>query len=212
MLCSSPPPPPLLFSPASFLCLRKEKKSVSPVGSSTLKSIVDPSQELSSSELLALCSGNFEETQSTTAVESERRRHPSDSSSSQTVRELLGLPAKPPQRSSISKLLASSSVMSGNSEDTQGSCMNEVLGLCSGVFPTTQPDATVSSFIIAEQCSLGMKLHIIHVQIPFLVVSSVCVLREQICMCTCAYASLIPSNLGGEGLDMRLHDHFSVFL
>ena len=120
---------------------------MSPVGGSTLKSIVDPSQEEpSSSELLVLCSGGFDETQNTTtaaaAGERERGRNLSDDSSSQTVRELLGLPVKSPRQGSLTKLLASGSVPS--EDTTQGSCMSEVLGLCSGVFPSTQLAATVS--------------------------------------------------------------------
>ena len=145
----------------SFLCLRKEKKPVSPVGGSSLKSIVDPSQEPNSDELLALCSGRFEETQNPTAGERERERdhsrNLSDSTSSQAVRELLGLPVRSPRQSSgIDRLLVSGSVPS--EDTTQGSCMSEVLGLCSGVFPTTQPAAASTvSVIVCRSCVLPCK-------------------------------------------------------
>ena len=123
-----------------FLCIRKEKKYNSPPVSA-IQDAVDPSQpEPSSTELLALCSGQFK-TQDPPCGE-ERKRHPSDSSSTQGVRELLGLPPIKPKPSGISKLLAASgSGISLNSENTQSSEMNEVLGLCSGVFPATQSES-----------------------------------------------------------------------
>ena len=102
---------------------------------------MDATQEPSSSELLALCSGQFE---SQPEHCSERKRHPSDSGSSQAVRELLGLPVNitdnKPITVGISKLLAvnSRSGMGLNSDETQSTELSEVIELCSGVFPTTQ--------------------------------------------------------------------------
>ena len=133
-----------------FLCIRKERKHNSPPVSA-IQDAVDPSQlEPSSDELLALCSGQFK-TQDHPPSE-ERKRHPSDSSSTQGVRELLGLPPIKPKPSGISKLLAASgSGISLNSDATQSSEMNEVLGLCSGVFPATQSE----SFSFAQRKLLG---------------------------------------------------------
>lgn len=104
---------------------------------SAIKSIVDPTQNISSNELLELCSGRFDQSQNLSSHVIERRRHPSDGSM-QGVRELLGLPlqSKPP---SILKLLDQDGENSLMKEDSQTSSeMNEVIGLCSGVFPTTQ--------------------------------------------------------------------------
>ena len=70
---------------------------------------------------------------------SDRKRHASDSSSSQGVRELLGLKPKP---GGVSKLLAAQSGISFNSDETQHPEMSEVIGLCSGVFPSTQAAST----------------------------------------------------------------------
>ena len=106
-------------------------------GLSAIKSIVDPTQDASSNELLELCSGRFDQSQHPAGHMTERRRHPSDGST-QGVRELLGLPlqSKPP---SILKLLDEEGRDSLMKEDSQNSAeMNEVIGLCSGVFPTTQ--------------------------------------------------------------------------
>ena len=130
----------LYHSLSRFLCIRKKPHN-SPV--SAIPVTVDPTQpEPSSHELLALCSGRFE-TQDPPHPYEERKRHPSDSST-QGVRELLGLPPRKPKPVGISKLLATSnSGRSLNSEDTLNSEMSEVLGLCSGVFPTTQPSSSL---------------------------------------------------------------------
>ena len=101
------------------------------------------------SELLALCSGNFE-TQSDSLPSDLRSRRLSDSSSFQGVRELLGV--KQPRPAGLSKLLGSTGFMSGDTDkSTLGSPdMNEMLGLCSGAFPSTQTqgktDAAFSKF------------------------------------------------------------------
>ena len=101
------------------------------------------------SELLALCSGNFE-TQSDSLLADLRSQRPSDSSSFQGVRELLGV--KQPRPVGLSKLLGSTGFMSGDTDkSTLGSPdMNEMLGLCSGAFPSTQTqgktDAVFSKF------------------------------------------------------------------
>ena len=92
-------------------------------------------------ELLALCSGKFE-TQSESLLlpfNPSLSRQTSDSSSVQGVRELLGLKQQR-TTSGLSKLLGTAGLAS---EDTEKSAlgsndMSEVLGLCSGVFPTTQ--------------------------------------------------------------------------
>ena len=131
---------------------------------SAIKDSLDPTQNVSQSELLALCSGQFapdEDAQmagggsSTRDVFFDHKRSLSDSST-QGVRELLGLTVeskKDNDRSkatdSIARLFsslegaskshASSSAGFGTQMDTQNfTQMNEVIGLCSGVFPTTQ--------------------------------------------------------------------------
>lgn len=56
----------------------------------------------------------------------------------------MGLPPIKPKPVGISKLLATStSGRSLDSDDTQNSEMSEVLGLCSGVFPATQPSSSL---------------------------------------------------------------------
>lgn len=116
----------------SFLCLRKEKKHNSPF--SAINDAVESSQDPSSSELLGLCSGKFE-----TQPFSQHGRYPSDHGASQGVRELLGLPASAkPKPVGISNLLQSRSGMDLNVEESQNSEMSEVIGLCSGVFPTAR--------------------------------------------------------------------------
>ena len=125
-----------------FICYRKESKprprSSSGVHSAA-RSAVEPTQDGSPSELLALCSGQFD----VGVAEGSRGRvrHLSDSSGSQAVRELLGLPPAPkPRASCASSLLVSTGSLLGGvvtDDTTQVSQMNEVLGLCSGVFQTT---------------------------------------------------------------------------
>ncbi len=116
----------------SFLCVRKEKKYNSPL--SAINIAEDLSQDPSSSELVGLCSGNFE-----TQPFSLRRRHPSDDSTSQGVRDLLGIPSlAKPKPVGISKLLQSRPDVGLNVQESQGSEMSEVIGLCSGVFPTAE--------------------------------------------------------------------------
>ena len=131
---------------------------------SAIKDSLDPTQNVSQSELLAVCSGQFapdEDAQMAGGGSSARdvffdhKRSLSDSST-QGVRELLGLTVeskKDNDRSkatdSIARLFSSlegaskshtsSSAGFGTQMDTQNfTQMNEVIGLCSGVFPTTQ--------------------------------------------------------------------------
>lgn len=92
-------------------------------------------------ELLALCSGKFE-TQSESLLPPLRpslSHQTSDSSSIQGVRELLGLKQQR-TTSGLGKLLGTAGLTSEDTEKSMlgSSDMSEVLGLCSGVFPTTQ--------------------------------------------------------------------------
>lgn len=150
---------------SSFLCVRSERKH-HPSPFSAIKDSLDPTQEgCSQSELLALCSGQFapdEDAQmvggesSTRDVFFTHKRSLSDSST-QGVRELLGLTVeskKDNDRSkatdSIARLFssfegASKSHASSNAgigtqtmDGQNFTQMSEVIGLCSGVFPTTQ--------------------------------------------------------------------------
>ena len=130
----------------SFLCLRKEKRHAHP-SPSAIKDSLDPTQPGSPSELLNLCSGKFETTQDPPTL--SRHRHPSDSSSTQGFRELLGIATKP-KPVGISGLLSNEDGRS-HSEGGVGfggsqnfSQFNEVIGLCSGVFPTTQAPGHVT--------------------------------------------------------------------
>ncbi len=129
----------------SFLCVRKEKRHAH--SSSAIQDSLDPTQGSSPAELLGLCSGQFEETRD---PPSPRRQLPSDSSNTQDVRELLGLATKP-------KAVGISGLLSGDRGDVEGvtggltfdgtqgfSQFNEVVGLCSGAFPTTQATGHVS--------------------------------------------------------------------
>ena len=131
---------------------------------SAIKDSLDPTQEGSPSELLALCSGQFAPDEDARMVGGEsstrdiffnHKRSLSDSST-QGVRELLGLTVesnKDNDRSkatdSIARLFsslegaskshASSDAGFGIQMDSQNfTQMSEVIGLCSGVFPTTQ--------------------------------------------------------------------------
>ena len=148
--------------------MRKERQPRdSPL--SAIKDTVDPTQESSPSELLALCSGQFAPdedaqlvgaTTTTTSIGTTKKeqffdRRLSDSST-QGVRELLGLTGEPTnERSkpidSIARLFSSfeSGTQSCSTIDSagfssqlngQGSTqqIDEVIGLCSGIFPTTQ--------------------------------------------------------------------------
>ena len=143
--------------------MRSERKHrQSPL--SAIKDSLDPTQEGSPSELLALCSGQFapdEDAQivggesSTRDVFFDHKRSLSDSST-QGVRELLGLTVESNKdcdwskaTDSIARLFSSlegtskSHVSSdagfGTQMDSQNfTQMREVIGLCSGVFPTTQ--------------------------------------------------------------------------
>lgn len=118
---------------------------------------MDSTQLGSPSELLNLCSGQFTNTpgadvnsRPSALASGTRRRHPSDSSNTQGVRELLGLSVKP-------RSVGISGLLSLGEDSTQGSVsnhesgigfgmasgrdfsqLNEVIGLCSGVFPQTQ--------------------------------------------------------------------------
>ena len=138
---------------------------------SAIKDSLDPTQEGSQSELLALCSGQFappdEDAQlvgggnSTTYRDhffNQEQRSLSDSST-QGVRELLGLTVESKkdrngdrnkETDSIARLFSSIEGASksrtsadtgfGTQTDSQSYSMqmNEVIGLCSGVFPATQ--------------------------------------------------------------------------
>jgi hypothetical protein len=130
---------------------------------SAIKDSLDPTQEgVSQSELLALCSGQFAPDEDAQMVGGEssvrdvffsHKRSLSDGST-QGVRELLGLTVesmKDVDRSkatdSIARLFSSlegaskshASSDAGQMMDSHNfTQMNEVIGLCSGVFPTTQ--------------------------------------------------------------------------
>ena len=144
--------------------MRKERQPRhSPL--SAIKDSVDPTQDSSPSELLALCSGQFvpdEDAQlvgvsTTTTNRGQFFDRSLSDGSTQGVRELLGLTmqstndgSKPTD--SIARLFSSfdsgsqSHVTGGDVAgfsdqlNSQGCTqqMNEVIGLCSGVFPTTQ--------------------------------------------------------------------------
>ena len=146
-----------------FLCVRSERKHrQSPF--SAIKDSLDPTQDVSQSELLALCSGQFAHDEDARMIGGEsntrdiffnHKRNLSDSST-QGVRELLGLTTKSKKDTdrskttdSIARLFsslegaskshASSSAGFGTQTDSQNfTQMNEIIGLCSGVFPTTQ--------------------------------------------------------------------------
>ena len=128
---------------------------------SAIKDSLDPTQEGSQSELLALCSGQFapdEDAQLVGGASNTREFffNSLSDSSTQGVRELLGLTMesnKDSDRSkgtdSIARLFsslegaskphASSDTRFGTQMDGQNfTQMSEVIGLCSGVFPTTQ--------------------------------------------------------------------------
>jgi len=107
-----------------FLCIRaKEKAPVSAI----IRSL-DHTQETTPTQLLELCSGRFE-----SQVTGHVTRQPSDSSSSQGMRDLLGLSPTPTPGPGSNGLVNTGPVR------TDFSQINEVIGLCSGVFPTTQP-------------------------------------------------------------------------
>ena len=142
--------------------MRKERKPrQSPL--SAIKDSVDPTQDGSPSELLALCSGQFaqdEDAQMGGASTSANKgqffdRSLSDGGDTQGVRELLGLTGASKNDAnkatdSIARLFSSfeggtqprasdSSTFGGQlSSQNRTQEMNEVIGLCSGVFPTTQ--------------------------------------------------------------------------
>ena len=146
--------------------MRSERKH-RPSPFSAIKDSLDPTQEgCSQSELLALCSGQFAPDEDAQMVGGEsgardvffahHKRSLSDSST-QGVRELLGLTVeskKTNDRSkatdSIARLFssfegASKSHASSNAgigaqmmDGQNFTQMSEVIGLCSGVFPTTQ--------------------------------------------------------------------------
>lgn len=131
---------------------------------SAIKDSLDPTQEGSQSELLALCSGQFApdedaqlvgEARNTRELLFNHKRSLSDSST-QGVRELLGLTTESNKDSNqskgtdsiarlfsslegVSKSHTSSNAEFGTQMDSQNfTQMSEVIGLCSGVFPTTQ--------------------------------------------------------------------------
>lgn len=151
------------FPSCSFLYVRKERQPRhSPL--SAIKDSVDPTQDTSPSELLALCSGQFapdEDAQlvGASATTTKNREQFIDRSlsdgSTQGVRELLGLATGSTDVSrkpvdSIARLFSSfdggsqscvSREFGFNDQLSSQSCtqqMNEVIDLCSGVFPTTQ--------------------------------------------------------------------------
>lgn len=151
----------LSFPLPRFICYRKKSEptlpSLSSHSHSALMAAVEPTQDSSPSELLALCSGRFDEGGAEPGT--HRERHLSDSSSSQAVREILGLPlASKPQVSRASCLLPSSigSLVGGVATDdtTQVSQMSEVLGLCSGVFQPTPAPGTTARVRQVKNCTI----------------------------------------------------------
>ena len=168
--------------------MRKERQPRhSPL--SAIKDSVDPTQEGSPTELLALCSGQFAPdedarlvggTAATTNGREQFFNRSLSDSSTQGVRELLGLTAEPVGNGSkpidsIARLFSSfesesqplvSKDAGFGSQVNSLSCtqqIDEVIGLCSGVFPTTQTQlhqkdtqqqkANVSSFKFSSQVS-----------------------------------------------------------
>ena len=102
-----------------FLCIRKEKVKASSPGDA-LREAMDssPYKDHSPSELLQLCSGKFPDT----PLPITGARSPgSIGGSTQAVRELLGL--EPGMRIGL---------------DTQEPELDDVAGLCSGLFPSSQ--------------------------------------------------------------------------
>lgn len=101
----------------------------------------DTQDTMADAELLALCSGRFDS--HTFSVSHSRQ---SSDSGLQGVQELLGFRSKPAGTAGLRKLLESSSIMAdgrggGDRDGTESSFAvdsDEVLGLCSGVFPETQ--------------------------------------------------------------------------
>ena len=87
-------------------------------------------------ELLALCSGKFE-TQ-LDPLPPPLDRHSSDSSNISAHGARVG----PKGSARISKLLGSTGVVTQDKSTLESIDMNEVLGLCSGAFPTTQQENT----------------------------------------------------------------------
>lgn len=129
----------VLVSPFRLLHVHKQKKQHKPAVNLLGEASLDG--ETADAELLALCSGKFEtQSESLAPPHPPLSWHPSDSNSVQGVRELLGLKQPRSTTAGISKLLGSTSLISDDVErSTLGSVdMNEVLGLCSGVFPATQ--------------------------------------------------------------------------
>ena len=125
-----------LLSPSfRLLHFHKQKSQRKPMASLLGEATQDGGT--ADAELLALCSGKFEtQTDSLAPPHAPPTCHLSDSNSVQGVRELLGL-KQPRSMAGISKLLESTS--EDIERSTSGSVdMNEVLGLCSGVFPPTQ--------------------------------------------------------------------------
>lgn len=119
-----------------FLCIRKDKVS-SP--GSALYGAIDQSQKSSSSnELLQLCSGHFSDSPvplrgrqlPPSPADSEDSDSEGSEEDSQEVRELLGLPQQLKPRITMDL-------------DTQDGGVDEVLGLCSGVFPSQQQQQAV---------------------------------------------------------------------
>ena len=143
--------------------MRKERQPRhSPL--SAIKDSVDPTQDTLPSELLALCSGQFAPDEDAQLVGASSKTTPNkeqffdrslSDGNTQGVRELLGLTAESTDvgrkpTDSIARLFSSfdeglqshvSSKARFSDQLSSQSCtqqMNEVIGLCSGVFPTTQ--------------------------------------------------------------------------
>ena len=111
-------------------------------------SILDDLTQEPDTQLLELCSGKFPQLDPSGKSKSHlnpsvpmlRHRHSSDSSSVQAVRELLGLRPKLSRIDiGVSKLVGSVGLNSEETKSTfESADMSEVVGLCSGAFPSTQ--------------------------------------------------------------------------
>ena len=136
--------------------MRTEKKH-HPSPFSAIKDSLDPTQESSQSELLALCSGQF-------APNEDAQLVGTSSSTTDSIARLFS------SREGGITSHTSSNAGFGTQMDTQGyTQMNEVIGLCSGVFPTTQlhpngSQKSKSSFKLSSRVSSagtsdGMSIH-----------------------------------------------------
>lgn len=109
-----------------FLCVRKEKKTVSPTSSGALWEALDHSQQPSPNQLLNLCSGKFPDTPPPPDKAPAPGKPPGGGSGTQVVRGLLGLRTEEEEESL------------GQDSSDEG-----LIGLCSGMFPASQARSQV---------------------------------------------------------------------